>query len=312
MFLNNSSNQANNLNDVNTNGTNQLNNFNFSNDLATSGNLESTNENSNGENQTDLNINQTLFNQDEDCKSNVFMQNQSSLTSNIDSNSDSSNSNNNLQCNNLNSSLGNMINFCSPSCASPFNPMNNVMFTNNNNLFVNSPLPSNLDSQRVREWLLANRFEKYFSPLHMYNSNDLLNLSREDLIQICGLSDGIRLYNCLHTKVNQPKTIIYLSLSFDTALFRAIYLSSFKYDEFREKLLRLVCDNNNNYNYNVLSSKLNNILMIGPKKDIRILVTEEMISNLEKESMYVLRIEQGKFIVYQIEFDLILINKLLF
>lgn len=276
------------------NSTNATNNSNFnSNGSAMNGSNNNDSPNaSNSDNQTDLNMNAGLFGQDEDCKSNVFMQNQ--LNSNVDS-SDSSNSNNNANCTqSLNSSLANMINlgnFCASSCASPFNQMNNI-FGQNSNLFANTPLPANLDSQRgVRDWLMANRFEKYFSMFQMFNSKDLLNLSREDLIQICGLTDGIRLYNCLHIKVSQPKIPIYLS--FESGLFRAAYLSTFKLDEFREKLLRMVYENGGNYDYNVLSSKLKQILMIGPNQ-IKFLVTEDVISNLAKESMYIIQIEQGK------------------
>ena len=213
---------------------------------------------------------------------------------NMDSSDNSSNSNN--QCaGNLNSSLANMMtNFCSSSCASPFNPMNGGAgaFSNGTNAFANNPLPANVDAARVREWLLANRFEKFFALFQMFNSNDLLNLSREDLIQICGLTDGIRLFNGLHTKAAHPKTTIYMA--FETSLFRAVYLGSHKFDEFREKLLRMVCENNSNYDHSVLSAKLRNVLMIGPKKEIKVLVTEDVISNLEKESMYMLQIEQGK------------------
>lgn len=235
---------------------------------------------------------------DEDCKSNVFANglnpivNGNGSPTNMDSSDNSSNSG--LQCGQLNSSLANMINFCSSSCASPFNAMNNPMVFGGPaaSPFANQPLPANVDAARVREWLLANRFEKHFSLFQMFNSNDILNLSREDLIQICGLTDGIRLFNALHTKVTHPKITIYLA--FETSLFRAVYLGSHKLDEFREKLLRMVCENNSNYDYSVLAAKLKNVLMIGPKKDIKVLVTEDVISNLEKESMYVLQIEQGR------------------
>lgn len=264
------------------NTSNSVNNSNFNqNNVTNSGssnNIDSPNGTSNDQN--DLNMNNNLFNQDEDCKQNVFMQSQ---FNNMDSGSDSSNSNNN---NNLNNSLANMINFCS----SPFNPMNGLF--NRSNLFANAPLPANLDAQRVREWLLANRFEKYSLLFQNFNSNDLLNLSREDLIQICELTDGIRLFNCLHSKESQPKITIYLS--FEAGLFRAVYLNSFKIDELKEKLLKMVCENGNSYNYNAITSKLRNILMIGPQ-NIKVLVTEELISNLVKESMFILQIEQGNF-----------------
>ena len=39
---------------------------------------------------------------------------------------------------------------------------------------------------------------------------DLLRLSRDDLIQICGLADGIRLNNALQSKHLRPKLTIYL------------------------------------------------------------------------------------------------------
>ena len=39
---------------------------------------------------------------------------------------------------------------------------------------------------------------------------DLLRLSRDDLIQICGLADGIRLNNALQSKTLRPKLTIYL------------------------------------------------------------------------------------------------------
>ena len=296
LFLNNNNNQSANSassNDANGNQTTNsiTSDFNANNVTTTTNNStsgqESPNDNSNSDNQADVAMSTNLYNQDEDCKSNVFMQNNQSLNA-MDNNSDSSSNSNNLHCN---QNLASMINFCSSSCASPFNGMSNIF--GHSNQLINTPLQANQDAQRVREWLLANRFDKYFSLFQAFNSNDLLNLTREDLIQICNLTDGIRLYNCLHIKIVQPKTIIYLCI--DTGIFRAIYLNSFKYDEFREKLLRLVCENNNN-DYNVISSKLKNILIIGPKKEIKILVTEDVISNLEKESSYVVRIEQGEFL----------------
>lgn len=289
--VNGESNADNSTTPTNSNGNSNFNQTNNNSTLSNNSttNVDSPNDPNSGsisDNPTDVNMNSNLFNQDEDCKSNVLIQNQ--MNSNMDS-SDSSNSNNNQLCN---AGLTNIMNFCSSSFPSPFNPMNNVMFGQNANLVFNAPLMANLDSQRVREWLLANRFEKYYSLFQNFNSNDLLNLCREDLIQICGLTDGIRLNNCLHIKVAQPKTTIYLS--FETGLFRAIYLSTFKFDEFREKLLTMIVENGNNFDLNTLSTKLKHILMIGPNQ-IKILITEDVISNLPKESMYILHIEQSKF-----------------
>ena len=44
----------------------------------------------------------------------------------------------------------------------------------------------------------------------IFSGCDLLRLSRDDLIQICGLADGIRLNNALQSKTMRPKLTIYL------------------------------------------------------------------------------------------------------
>ena len=44
----------------------------------------------------------------------------------------------------------------------------------------------------------------------LYAGADLLRLSRDDLIQICGLADGIRLNNALQSKHVRPKLTIYV------------------------------------------------------------------------------------------------------
>lgn len=37
-------------------------------------------------------------------------------------------------------------------------------------------------------------------PVCVVSGADILRLTRDDLIQICGLADGIRLFNALHSK----------------------------------------------------------------------------------------------------------------
>lgn len=45
-----------------------------------------------------------------------------------------------------------------------------------------------------------NRFDKYLSTFANFGGSDMLRMSKDDLIQICGQADGIRLYNALHSK----------------------------------------------------------------------------------------------------------------
>ena len=51
----------------------------------------------------------------------------------------------------------------------------------------------------MKEWLSRNRFTSHLSLFANYSSDDLFRLSRHDLVQLCGLADGIRLYNALRS-----------------------------------------------------------------------------------------------------------------
>ena len=51
----------------------------------------------------------------------------------------------------------------------------------------------------ARTWLTANRFGQFLSSFANYTCQDLLRLSRRDLIDLCGAADGIRLYNALRS-----------------------------------------------------------------------------------------------------------------
>ncbi len=49
-------------------------------------------------------------------------------------------------------------------------------------------------------WLTTNRFGQFLSLFANYTCQDLLRLSRRDLLDLCGPADGIRLYNALRSR----------------------------------------------------------------------------------------------------------------
>nr|XP_035941674.1 upstream-binding protein 1 isoform X1 [Halichoerus grypus] len=55
--------------------------------------------------------------------------------------------------------------------------------------------------QETQQWLLKNRFSSYTRLFSNFSGADLLKLTKEDLVQICGAADGIRLYNSLKSRV---------------------------------------------------------------------------------------------------------------
>ncbi|CAD5112847.1 DgyrCDS2059 [Dimorphilus gyrociliatus] len=65
-------------------------------------------------------------------------------------------------------------------------------------------------TNQVCQWLKENRFEQFINTFRDFSGIDILRLSREDFIQICGLIDGIRLENALHSKKVKAKLSLYL------------------------------------------------------------------------------------------------------
>ncbi|CAL4111679.1 unnamed protein product, partial [Meganyctiphanes norvegica] len=62
------------------------------------------------------------------------------------------------------------------------------------------PLNTGVTAAQTLSWLVANRFAKYSDLFANFTGTDILRLSRSDLIEMCGLADGIRLFNSLHAK----------------------------------------------------------------------------------------------------------------
>lgn len=62
------------------------------------------------------------------------------------------------------------------------------------------PLSAEASAQQTVQWLQTNRFSSHVRTFGLFAGADILRLSRDDLIQICGLADGIRLFNALHAK----------------------------------------------------------------------------------------------------------------
>jgi hypothetical protein len=70
----------------------------------------------------------------------------------------------------------------------------------------------------VTQWLGRNRFGALLPNFRNYNGRDLLRLTRDDIIAMCGVSDGIRLYNDLHL-VSVPKNGLRKKRGFDFFMF---------------------------------------------------------------------------------------------
>uniref|UniRef100_A0A8C6WLU9 Upstream-binding protein 1 n=1 Tax=Neogobius melanostomus TaxID=47308 RepID=A0A8C6WLU9_9GOBI len=64
--------------------------------------------------------------------------------------------------------------------------------------------------QDAQKWLLKNRFNSYTRLFSHFSGSDLLKLTRDDLVQICGPADGIRLFNALKSRSVRPRLTVYV------------------------------------------------------------------------------------------------------
>ncbi|KAK1898423.1 Transcription factor CP2 [Dissostichus eleginoides] len=125
--------------------------------------------------------------------------------------------------------------------------------------------------QDAQQWLLRNRFSPFCRLFTNFSGADLLKLTREDVIQICGPADGIRLFNALKGRVVRPRLTVYV-------LYHAIYLEELTSSELTEKIAQL---------FNISPRQINQIFKQGPT-GIHVLVSDEMIQNFQDEVCFVL------------------------
>uniref|UniRef100_A0A8C4FCV1 Transcription factor CP2 n=1 Tax=Dicentrarchus labrax TaxID=13489 RepID=A0A8C4FCV1_DICLA len=155
--------------------------------------------------------------------------------------------------------------------------------------------------QDAQQWLLRNRFSPFCRLFTNFSGADLLKLTREDVIQICGPADGIRLFNALKGRVVRPRLTIYVCQESqqtrdqqvkhengDAAantffVYHAIYLEELTSAELTEKIAQL---------FNILPRQINQIFKQGPT-GIHVLVSDEMIQNFQDEVCFVLDTMKG-------------------
>ncbi|KAM7344722.1 transcription factor CP2 like gemini [Cochliomyia hominivorax] len=197
-------------------------------------------------------------------------------------------------------------------------------------------MPESTPAQ-VTQWLTYHRLTTYLSTFAHFSGADIMRMSKEDLIQICGLADGIRMFNILRVKSITPRLTIYISL--DGNNYNAVYLISNTSKELLQKLFKLPgfyeivaksssthngnnpSGNNNNNNmmdnsspfhswgniqskYSGSGSNIYNevnskslVYVTGPA-GIHVAVTDEVLNNeIRDGSLYGLEVQNGKIIM---------------
>ncbi|GAB6019360.1 hypothetical protein CHUAL_000949 [Chamberlinius hualienensis] len=150
-------------------------------------------------------------------------------------------------------------------------------------------LPTDATAAQTSQWLQANRFGIYLRTFASFSGSDILRLNRDDVIQICGLADGIRLYNALHSRAIRPRLTMYVCMESEQ-VYHAIYLDNLTVEELMAKLAQLLSFQLQN---------VQNVYIQGPG-GIHVLITDEVVRNISEESLYHIELIKGNDHHYQL------------
>ncbi|XP_071978158.1 transcription factor CP2-like protein 1 isoform X2 [Engystomops pustulosus] len=146
--------------------------------------------------------------------------------------------------------------------------------------------------QDVQQWLQRNRFPQYCRLLSSFSGADLLKMTKDDFIQVCGPADGIRLFNAVKGRNVRPRLTIYVcheseqnrtaqkreSNDPSMSVYHAIFLEELTALELLEKIANL---------YSISPQQINQIYRRGPT-GIHVVVSTEVIQNFQDESCFIL------------------------
>uniref|UniRef100_G3UEY6 Grh/CP2 DB domain-containing protein n=1 Tax=Loxodonta africana TaxID=9785 RepID=G3UEY6_LOXAF len=148
----------------------------------------------------------------------------------------------------------------------------------------------------TQQWLHRHRFSSYCRILANFTGTDLLKLTRQDLIQICGAADGIRLFNTLRARPRpiRHRLTLYVAQEasrqenevsknsdsdekFTCGFYQEISLDELSATELMGKLAELLA---------LPANQIRRLFHQGPG-GILILLSDQVVQNLKDESYFV-------------------------
>ncbi|XP_073973904.1 transcription factor CP2 like gemini isoform X2 [Rhodnius prolixus] len=142
--------------------------------------------------------------------------------------------------------------------------------------------------QQTSLWLQANRYSSHLNTLSSYSGTDLLRLSKDNLTQLCGLPDGIRLYNALHSR--SAVLTLYVCIDIRDQVYQAVYLSTCTSSELIHKMSAAL---------GLTVPQIAAVYVRGPN-NIKIIITDELVTHLPDQSAYLISILQDGPDKYQL------------
>ncbi|XP_015426373.1 PREDICTED: LOW QUALITY PROTEIN: upstream-binding protein 1 [Myotis davidii] len=146
-----------------------------------------------------------------------------------------------------------------------------------------------------QQWLHRHRFSSYCRTLANFTGTDLLKLTRQDLIQICGAADGIRLFNTLRARPIRHRLTLYVAQEAsrqenevpknpEPGFYQEISLDELSAIELMGKLAELL---------NLPANQIHRLFHQGPG-GILILLSDQVVQNLKDEAYFVAVVRKGR------------------
>ncbi|XP_063976264.1 transcription factor CP2-like protein 1 isoform X2 [Diachasmimorpha longicaudata] len=144
-----------------------------------------------------------------------------------------------------------------------------------------SELPADANAVQTCAWLRVNRFQAFETVFANFSAADILRLTRDDLIQICGLANGIRLFNALQSKPPTPKLTLNVALEGGNSLmWHALHLQTRTSGALSSKLITT---------FNLPSDRLHSVLLQGPQ-GIHLVASNELVAYMKDDRMFLVEI----------------------
>ncbi|KAG8042273.1 hypothetical protein G9C98_004907 [Cotesia typhae] len=155
--------------------------------------------------------------------------------------------------------------------------------TPNTDTTVGGPfvLPENANPTQTTAWLRANGFQTLETTFRDFSAGDFRLLTREDLIEICGLVKGIQLYNRIKLRPPEPLRTLYFAVeNNEIPVWEIIYLHHLNSKILIAEIMK---------KFNLSYEHLHSIWVRGPH-NIRISISNEVVENMKDENLYFIEI----------------------
>ncbi|KAF8763381.1 transcription factor CP2-like isoform X1 [Argiope bruennichi] len=140
-------------------------------------------------------------------------------------------------------------------------------------------LTINSSATATSNWLKRNMFSDFVETFQHYQGIDMLRLSQDDCIKICGLTDGLRLFNTLQNRPIMPKKVIYARYP-NEKVYRAVYVHELSVSYLTAKLSVL---------FDIRLKSIQEI-QIRTGTTASFFVTDEVVINIPHQTLFVLDI----------------------